>query len=492
MQKPSRRFLVGVASAAVLLQILACGLLGNGSNEESPTTVPATETTGDRLTYYVAAGEQGASDSNNGLYPTYQGGQDGPWLTIQHAAETMRAGDTTLVRAGTYFESDITFAHSGTSNAPITLSRYAEEEVVLDGSQSENKSSGIQISKGQGHYVIQGFEIRDMPRSGIATDGSTSQTYPDITIRDCMAHDNGLSGFRLAAVDGFLVENVEAYGNAYYGMEVAASDNGKLSSANGEVKGSSFHDHTGEEGHGFAINQGHDIQVSDSVAYHNTIHGFDVSDMPKKGELSHDITLVGNLSYDNGVSGFSVNSDSHHVLFLRNVAWRNGGEWSGHGSAPGFICYNGCWHVEWDNNVSAENTDAGFRFEDPPGKFGKYEDTMLIYKNNIAFDNDSRHLWAPAFAIMGDGLMQVIATNNIWHVPAGQSMAVYNQGTQYTPEQINSGLFQTGNLSINPLFINPAEHDFHLQPGSPCIDTGVDIGQPYLGPAPDMGAYEFE
>ena len=32
--------------------------------------------------YYVAASEAGASDDNNGLYPTYLGGQDGPWLTI--------------------------------------------------------------------------------------------------------------------------------------------------------------------------------------------------------------------------------------------------------------------------------------------------------------------------------------------------------------------------------------------------------------------------
>ena len=41
--------------------------------------------------YYVAANEPGASDSNNGLYPTHQGGQDGPWLTIQQAADTMTA-----------------------------------------------------------------------------------------------------------------------------------------------------------------------------------------------------------------------------------------------------------------------------------------------------------------------------------------------------------------------------------------------------------------
>jgi hypothetical protein len=33
--------------------------------------------------------------------------------------------------------------------------------------------------------------------------------------------------------------------------------------------------------------------------------------------------------------------------------------------------------------------------------------------------------------------------------------------------------------------------DVHLQASSPCIDAGVDVGLPYLGPAPDMGAFEF-
>jgi hypothetical protein len=34
--------------------------------------------------------------------------------------------------------------------------------------------------------------------------------------------------------------------------------------------------------------------------------------------------------------------------------------------------------------------------------------------------------------------------------------------------------------------------DVHLQLGSPCIDAGIDVGLPYLGSAPDMGAFEFE
>jgi hypothetical protein len=60
-----------------------------------------------------------------------------------------------------------------------------------------------------------------------------------------------------------------------------------------------------------------------------------------------------------------------------------------------------------------------------------------------------------------------------------------------------------GNLDEDPLFADPSEGDFRLNPSSPCIDAGSDFfawfGQilvdldpeDYYGPAPDQGALEF-
>jgi hypothetical protein len=141
--------------------------------------------------YYVATGEPGASDDNNGLHPTYQDGQDGPWLTIQSVAGAMAAGDVTYVRAGTYYESGIFLAHSDAPGAPITLTNCRSEDVVIDGSQAADDCPGIRIVEGRGHYVIQGFTSRHMGWSGIATDEDTTEPFQDIAIRDCILRDNG-------------------------------------------------------------------------------------------------------------------------------------------------------------------------------------------------------------------------------------------------------------------------------------------------------------
>lgn len=60
----------------------------------------------------------------------------------------------------------------------------------------------------------------------------------------------------------------------------------------------------------------------------------------------------------------------------------------------------------------------------------------------------------------------------------------------------------TGNFSTDPMFVNPGNGNFHLQPGSPCIDTGTNSGAPgddidgQAKPNPstgvcDIGADEF-
>jgi hypothetical protein len=87
-------------------------------------------------TYYVAPG---GDDGNPGTLSQ-------PWKTIQHAAETLVAGDTVLIRAGVYNER-VEPANSGDATAGhIVYSAYPGEKPAIDGAGT-GESNGFVISK---------------------------------------------------------------------------------------------------------------------------------------------------------------------------------------------------------------------------------------------------------------------------------------------------------------------------------------------------------
>ena len=47
-------------------------------------------------------------------------------------------------------------------------------------------------------------------------------------------------------------------------------------------------------------------------------------------------------------------------------------------------------------------------------------------------------------------------------------------------------------VSLNPDFVDAANHDYHLKSTSQMIDRGLDVGMPYISKAPDIGAFENE
>jgi len=103
------------------------------------------------------------SNSNRGTLSS-------PWLTIQHAADSVSAGGTVYVLAGVYHES-VNFPASGTVSAPITFQSYAGQTAIIDGTgvtccssnppSSGNQTQGLINMVNRSYLTVSGFEIRN-------------------------------------------------------------------------------------------------------------------------------------------------------------------------------------------------------------------------------------------------------------------------------------------------------------------------------------------
>ena len=102
--------------------------------------------------YYVSTT---GNDSNSGT-------QAAPWRTVQHAADTARAGSIVNVRGGIYEELVSINASGNASEGFITLRSYPGETAILDAEHfTPSGRQAVLTIHNQSYVRIEGFEIRN-------------------------------------------------------------------------------------------------------------------------------------------------------------------------------------------------------------------------------------------------------------------------------------------------------------------------------------------
>ena len=152
---------------------------------------------------------------------------------------------------------------------------------------------------------------------------------------------------------------------------------------------------------------------------------------------------------------------------------------SGKGDFDGFYIYN---------NVIKGPTDAytaAIKLEMESGA------TVVNFnvKNNIIIDNDNGAFFDIDNSGSIDGLY---VDNNILYNNA------HNNAPDFSGNSVNN-YESSNNINLDPLFVDAANGNFHLQQGSPAINKGVNVGLTLdyegtavpQGNAPDIGAYEY-
>lgn len=218
-----------------------------------------------------------------------------PFDDIGDAAQRAGRGDTILVRPGLYEEA----VYLGTKG--VTLRSTVEHGAVIDAAGWSGKV-GVHIAADR--VTVDGFEVRNADRSGIAAFGAH-----DVEITDNFVHHNKRAGIGVHGCDDVLIAGNET---SYNASSTAASGITVHRSANLTRPG------------GGGGEPGYDIVVRDNYSHHNYTH------TPGKHTDGNGIILDDNRSTKNEQPEYRG-----HILVEDNRVQYNGGAgilavWSDH------------------------------------------------------------------------------------------------------------------------------------------------------------------
>ena len=356
--------------------------------------------------------------------------------TIQAGIDGSVNGDTMIVRDGTYFE-NINF-----NGKAITLkSENGPATTTIDGNQA---GSVVRIESGEGSdSVFEGFTVLN----GTGTITTTITRGGGFYCYDSSPTINNCT----------FIGNTADYGGGMFCFLSSPTLNDCVFVENNGKTGAGMYCHTGSS--------------------------------PILNTCTFEKNTAGSQSVIGAGGGMSISSGNSSPI-LNNCTFRENralGRGFGRGGAISAAVLNA---PKLNNCVFTDNTA-----ELGGGAIYLYDSTMMItnctFVNNAATDSS---------AGKGGGLYSYTAnptvTNTIfWNNFATTGPEVHKQYGSWLIaycdiKGITSG---TGNIDSDPLFVDSANEDFHLQSSSPCIDAGnpnADLDPD--GTRADMGAIYYD
>ena len=387
--------------------------------------------------YYVATYTNGGRESNTGTSAS-------PFLRIQQAAASVVAGDTVIVRDGTYTDTIpnygtkqaiVHLTHSGNSSGWITFKAEHKGRVILDG-MNNKVEFGFVIDQSASYIRIEGFEIKDFNTWGIIVNPTITSSH--FEFRDnqihhigniCTATTTGLTGICLRSCDNVLIERNYIH------------DIGR-----------------------FNYNE---MTCPTAQHYQYNDHGIYVDDV---SHLVIQNNIISQCGHGWGIHLYCgrLDSTNYQIYKSEDIDILNNTFYTQHQQSVGLIILSTAVdRINIKNNLLIMNADA-----DSIG-------TGCIPSANVGIKIDA------SYANVMSG---VVISNNMKY-RGNRSMSDANEGTTITDNIIATDSTKTIK-SIYGL-------DFSLPSGSDAINAGLYVGltTDYVGNTrtvlPDIGAYEY-
>lgn len=369
-------------------------------------------------------------------------GSDGDAYTaanINSAIQASTGGDTVKIRAGTYpaiSDQSITWPTTSESSV-LTIEGYSSERPLVS-----NLNGAFNNTKSTTSYTT----VRNI-------DFFSSVTSSNGDVINTQGHHIRFENVK-ANSDGSIVGCVD---DNIFNVVLINSGSNNITFSGGEYHNPgdacSHPTFASRFGYIFYVT-GDDIIIEDAILYNArayAIHNYNAADTPNRNIYRrlevYDVcqehaSCVGILL----ASGSDLRAENNLV---RDIVGAGTGV-----NVSGISCANGATDCRVYNNtivnITGGEINSGLSWGNQSGG---------IFRNNIMYNT-------------GD-----------FYDTNGTSVTRSNNRCD------NSG---TGcSTTANPLFTDPNNDDYTLQSGSTMIDAGVDVGLPYNGSAPDLGAYEF-
>ena len=400
--------------------------------------------------FYLAPG---GADSNTGT-------QASPFATLQKGNSAAAAGDTVWLRGGTYYSTtQITLSKSGTSDTSRTkIWAYPGEVPILDFSkyQTTNTAADVPAILVTGSWMhLKGLEIAngkvgasgDHSYSLLRTKNASNNTFELLNIH----HGFGPGLFIDTGNGGNLILNCDSH------------DNYDVNGSQGD----------GQNGDGFGVHyqaSGPSTIIRGCRAWMDSDDGYDLisQEVPVTVESSWAFQN-GHGSSGNG-NGFKMGSSQTGIRHLvqNNVAWSN--------SAAGFYANHSTGGNTWYNNTSYNNGTQYNMLASSFDSSGNVTGTITltgskvhIMRNNIGFPNKNSNM---------GGVDTSFNTWDLGITPAASDFASTSDTGCTGPRESDGSMPAACAL-------------LKLTASSKMIDKGTDVGLPFVGAAPDLGAYEL-
>ena len=447
------------------------------------------------------------ADSNPGT-------QTAPWRTIQHAADTVRAGSTVNVRGGVYEELVSIKASGNATDGFITFRSYPGETAVLDAEHfAPDGRSAIWTIHNKSYVRIEGFEVRNYRTAehrlvplGISVMGAGSHIellknnvhHIEQTFNGRDAPGHGANGFGIAVYGTDAktpISELVLDGNEVHHLKTGSSEslvvNGNVT--NFRITHNVVHDNN---------NIGIDVIGFERTAPDPAVD--QARDGVVSGNLVYSITSRGNPAYGNEQNSDGIYVDGGtRILIEQNVM---------HDVDFGIELASehkdrSTSYITARNNLIYHCHTAGVSIGGYAPERGHTDHSTVV--NNTFYENDTSRTGSGEFQMQWNMADNVFA-NNVVYAGADCLIAVNKSQVekQQPPVTIDHNLYYcasgsngskweqfparvtgfdnyvllTGNdrhsRFLDPHFVDAAANDFHLRSDSPAIAAGTTDGVP--------------